>query len=457
MTVDVVQAEWLFQNDASLFESLNELLAIPSISTQTVHRDDVARCADWLASELRRIGLDARCHATPGHPVVVASWRGAPDAPTVLVYGHYDVQPPEPLDQWVSPPFLGTVREGRLYARGAADDKGQVWIHIKALEAWLATRGSLPVNVVLVIEGEEEVGSPNLPTFLQAHRESLACDYVVISDTVMFAPGVPNILASMRGIAYFELAVRTGETDLHSGQYGGVAPNAATTLARILASLHDRDGRVAIPGFYDAVREPSRVRRTELARLGFDETAFASGAGLASLVGEKDVPALERLWLRPTCETNGMWGGYTGEGSKTVIPATAFAKVSFRLVPDQSPEQIEQLLRAHLDNLDIPGASVEVRPHHGGEPWSARSGTPAIAAARRALATAFEHEAVIGGTGGSIPIVPELARHLGAEILLIGFGLPGENAHAPNEWIDVETMRRGMRAMVSLYRELSVA
>jgi acetylornithine deacetylase/succinyl-diaminopimelate desuccinylase-like protein len=447
---------WLEQNDASLFASLNELLAIPSISTQSAHRHDVARCAEWLAAELRRIGLDAECHRTPGHPVVLGSWRGAPGAPTVLLYGHYDVQPPEPLEQWMSPPFVGTLRDGRLYARGAADDKGQVWIHLKALEAWIATSGSLPVNIVLMIEGEEEVGSLHLPAFLQAHRDLLACDYIVISDTMMFAPGVPNILASMRGIAYFELAVRTAATDLHSGQYGGVVANAATVLARLLASLHDPYGRVAIPGFYDEARTPSEARRAELAGLQFDEAAFGSEVGVGMLTGERDVPALERLWLRPTCEVNGIWGGYTGEGSKTVIPATAFAKVSFRLVPDQTPERVERQLRAYLASVDVPGASVEVRSLHGGLPWRAKTGTPAVLAARRALATAFAHDAVIGGTGGTIPIVPELARHFDAEILLVGFGLPGENAHAPNEWIDVDTLRRGMRAMVALYGELGL-
>jgi acetylornithine deacetylase/succinyl-diaminopimelate desuccinylase-like protein len=445
---------WLERNDAALFHALNEFLAMPSISTQSPHRQDVTRCAEWLAAELRRIGLEAGCHPTPGHPVVLGSWRGAPAAPTVLVYGHYDVQPPEPLDQWTSPPFTGTGRDGRLYARGAADDKGQVWIHIKALEAWMATHGRLPINVVLMIEGEEEVGSPNVPAFLAAHRESLACDYIVISDTMMFAPGVPNILASMRGIAYFEIAVRTAAAELHSGQYGGVVANAAAVLARLLASLHDARGRVAIAGFYEDVQEPLPARRAELASLGFDEAAFASAAGVEALTGEHGVPPLERLWLRPTCETNGMWGGYTGEGSKTVIPASAFAKVSCRLVPNQTPERVERQLRAHLAGLELPGATVEVRPLHGGAAWRARTGTPAVLAARRALTTAFEHEAVNGGTGGTIPIVPELARHFDAEILMIGFGLPGENAHAPNEWIDVETVRRGMRAVVALYQEL---
>ena len=306
----------------------------------------------------------------------------------------------------------------------------------------------------MLIEGEEEVGSTSLPGFVAAHRARLACDYIVISDTMMFAPGVPNILASMRGLAYFEITARSAPTDLHSGQYGGVVANAAGGLARAVGTLTDATGRVAIPGFYDDVREPSQARRQELARLPFDEGRFASEIGIGSLTGEEGYGPLERLWLRPTCEVNGIVGGYTGEGAKTVIPSTATAKVSFRLVPDQTPERVERRLRDHFARLGIPGVSFELRRLHGGLPWSAHTDGAAVAAARRALATAFEHDAVIGGTGGTIPIVPELARHFDAEILLIGFGLPGENAHAPNEWIDLENLRRGARAMVKLYEEL---
>ena len=447
--------EWLAASERTALAGLNEFLAIPSVSTRTEHRADVARCADWLASELRRIGLAVEYHETAGHPIVLAEWRGAASgAPTVLIYGHYDVQPPEPLEQWTSPPFVGTVRGGRLYARGAADDKGQLWIHIKALEAWLRTREELPINVVMLIEGEEEVGSTSLPAFLDVHRKRLACDYIVISDTMMFAPGIPNILASMRGIAYFEISARSAPIDLHSGQYGGVVANAASGLARALSMLQDGKGCVAIAGFYEDVREPSPARRAELAQLRFDERRFASEIGIDTMTGEEGYSPLERLWIRPTCEVNGFWGGYTGEGAKTVIPSTAQAKVSFRLVPDQTPEGVEQQLRGHLERLAIPGVSLGLRRLHGSRPWRAQEGTAAILAARRALADAFEHEAVIGGTGGTIPIVPELARYFDAELLLVGFGLPGENAHAPNEWIDLENLHRGIRAIIGLYEEL---
>ena len=335
---------WLARHEGTSFGRLNQFLAIPSISTQAEHRADVARCAEWLAAELRRIGLAAECHATPGHPVVMAEWRGAPGgAPTLLIYGHYDVQPPEPLEGWASPPFEGTVRNGRLYARGAADDKGQLWIHIQALQACLATQGRLPLNVIVLIEGEEEVGSPSLHGWVAAQRSRLPCDYIVISDTMMFAPEVPNILGSTRGLAYFEVTARSAPNDLHSGQYGGVVGNAVTGLARALSTLVDATGRVAIAGFYADVREPSPTRRREIARLPFDAARFASEVGVGSLIGEEGYTPLERLWLRPACDVNGIVGGYVGEGAKTVIPSTAMAKVSFRLVSDQTPEGIERV------------------------------------------------------------------------------------------------------------------
>jgi acetylornithine deacetylase/succinyl-diaminopimelate desuccinylase-like protein len=447
--------EWLAANEAAVLARLIDFLAIPSVSTKSEHRFDVARCAGWLESELRRIGLSAECVTTPGHPVVIAEWRKAPmGAPTVLIYGHYDVQPAEPLEQWVSPPFEGRVRDGRLYARGSADDKGQLWIHIAAVEACLAARGALPVNLVLLVEGEEEVGSPSLCGVVARERERLACDYIVISDTVMLSAEVPNILGSMRGLAYFELTARSAPADLHSGQYGGVVPNAAAGLARVLSSLTDSGGRIAISGFYDDVQKPSPTRREELARFPFDEGRFAAEVGIEALVGENGYTALERLWLRPTCEVNGLLSGYTGEGAKTVIPAASTAKLSFRLVPDQTPERVEQLLRAHLSGLRLPGIQLELSRLSSGNPWRAQANIRGVAAARRALKTAFAADAVSGGTGGTIPIVPELARSFDAEILLIGFGLPGENAHAPNEWLDLATFRRGARAMVALYDEL---
>ena len=446
--------DWLARNEEAVLRRLNEFLAIPSVSTRSEHREDVARCAEWLVAELRRIGLQAAAHRTPGHPVVLAHWQGAPGTPTILIYGHYDVQPPEPLDLWRSPPFVGSIRDGRLYARGAADDKGQLSIHLAALEAWLSTRGSLPVNVALVIEGEEEIGSPSLAGFLAAHRQDLDPDYVVISDTIMFGPDVPSILGSMRGLAYFELTARSAPTDLHSGQYGGVVANAAAGLARALASLTTADGRVAIAGFYEDVRQPSPSRLEEIARLEFDEVRFAGEIGIESLQGEPGFGALARLWLRPTCEVNGIVAGYGGEGAKTVIPSTALAKVSFRLVADQTPERVERLFLEHLGRLTIPGVRLELRRLQGALPWTTASAGHGVRAARRALAAAFERPAVIGGAGGTIPIVPELTRCFDAEILLVGFGLPGENAHAPNEWLDLDTFRRGVRAVIRLYAEL---
>jgi acetylornithine deacetylase/succinyl-diaminopimelate desuccinylase-like protein len=393
-------------------------------------------------------------HATKGHPIVVGEWRGAPDAQTVLVYGHYDVQPAEPLELWDSPPFEPTVRDRKIFARGSVDDKGQLFLHVKALEAHLATRGKLPVNIIVLAEGEEEVGSDHLAEFIEAHAKELACDAVVISDSAMFAPGLPSILSSLRGLAYFQIDVRGPATDLHSGSYGGAVMNPAMALARILATMHDADGHIAIDGFYDDVRDWGDVARRQMKQLPFDEKGFREETGSPELFGEKGYTTLERLWMRPTCEVNGLLSGYTGEGAKTVLPAVAMAKVSCRLVPDQRPEKIEQLMRAHVQRVCPPGVEATVRPLHGGNPWRADLGGPLFDAARRALATAFDREPVITGEGGSIPVVGDFQRILNAPVLLVGFGLPGENAHAPNEWLSEENFYKGMRAMAALWEEL---
>jgi acetylornithine deacetylase/succinyl-diaminopimelate desuccinylase-like protein len=437
---------------------LFDFLRIPSVSARSEHDVDTRRCAEWLRTSLERAGLAAEVHETAGHPIVLGEWRGAgPGAPTLLVYGHYDVQPAEPLELWDSPAFEPTVREGRIYARGSVDDKGQLFLHVKALEAHLATAGALPVNVVVLAEGEEEVGSEHLAAFVEAEAERLRCDAVVISDSAMFAPGIPSILSSLRGLAYFQIDVEGPAGDLHSGSYGGAVVNPAMALARILATFHDADGRIAIPGFYDAVASwPAHVREGMRA-LPFDEEAFRADVGAPALGGEAGYTALERLWTRPTCEINGLLSGYTGEGAKTVLPARAMAKVSCRLVPDQDPAEIERLMAAHVRSVAPAGVTVTVRHLHGGRPWRAELAGPLFDAARRALAAEFEREPVIVGEGGSIPVVGDFARILGAPVLLVGFGLPGENAHAPNEWMSVENFEKGMRAMARLYTEYAEA
>jgi acetylornithine deacetylase/succinyl-diaminopimelate desuccinylase-like protein len=403
---------------------------------------------------MQQAGLRAEVLGTAGHPVVLGEWRQAgPDRPTVLIYGHYDVQPAEPLELWDSPPFEPTVRDGRIYARGSVDDKGQLYLHVKAIEAHLATRGTLPINVVVLAEGEEEVGSAHLEPFVRQHAERLKCDAVVISDSAMFAPGQPSILSSLRGMAYCQIDVQGPGGDLHSGSYGGAVVNPAMALARILATLHDENGRIAIPGFYDRVRPwPERVREGMRA-LPFDEEAFRHETGAPALGGEQGHTVLERLWTRPTCEINGLLSGYTGEGAKTVLPAKAMAKVSCRLVPDQDPEEVAALLRDHVTRVAPPGVTATVRALHGGRPWRADLAGPIYDAARRALAEAFGREPVIVGEGGSIPVVGDFERILGAPVLLVGFGLPGENAHAPNEWMSLENFDVGMRAMARLYEE----
>ena len=447
---------FLSANESRIRDELFEFLRIPSVSARSEHDRDTARAAEWVAESLRRIGLAATVHKTAGHPIVVGEWRKAPPgAPTVLVYGHYDVQPAEPLELWESPPFEPTVRGGKIFARGSVDDKGQLFLHVKALEAHLAARGALPVNIVVLAEGEEEVGSVHLARFIEEHLDRLRADAVVISDSAMFAPGLPSILSSLRGIAYFQIDVQGPSGDLHSGSYGGAVMNPAMALARILATMHDETGRVAIHGFYDKVHDWGESARQQIRSLPFNDEDFRKETGSPAVFGERGWSTLERIWMRPTCEVNGLLSGYTGEGAKTVLPAKAMAKVSCRLVPDQTPDEIETLMRAHVERVTPPGVTVTVAPLHGGRPWRADLQGPLFDAARRALASAFGREPVITGEGGSIPVVGDFERILGAPVLLVGFGLPGENAHAPNEWISEENFTKGMRAVATLWDELA--
>jgi acetylornithine deacetylase/succinyl-diaminopimelate desuccinylase-like protein len=439
-------------NAARARDELFDFLRIPSVSARSEHDADTRRAADWLHASLTGIGLRAEVIDTPGHPIVLGEWRDAgPDKPTLLIYGHYDVQPAEPLELWESPAFEPTVRDGNVYARGSVDDKGQLYLHVKALEAHLKVRGTLPVNVIVLAEGEEEVGSVNLEAFIEANRERLACDAVVISDSAMFAKGIPSILSSLRGMAYFQIDVQGPAVDLHSGSYGGAVVNPAMALARILATMHDESGKVAIPGFYDAVRPFPDAVRAQMRSLPFDEEHFRAETGAPALGGEAGYTVLERLWTRPTCEVNGLLSGYTGEGAKTVLPSKAMAKVSCRLVPDQDPKEIERLMQAHVARVAPAGVTVTATHLHGGRPWRADLAGPLFDAAKAALAEVFGREPVVTGEGGSIPVVGDFERILGAPVLLVGFGLPGENAHAPNEWMSLENYDKGMRAMARLY------
>ncbi len=447
--------DFLQRNRDQHLQELMEWLRIPSVSAKSEHKGDTAQAAEWLAGRMREAGLTVEVIPTEGHPVVLGEWRGAPEgAPTLLVYGHYDVQPAEPLEEWKSAPFEPEIRDGNLFARGSVDDKGQVYLHVKAVQALLADGGTLPANVVFVIEGEEEVGSPNLAKFLQQNQQRLACDTVLISDTTMFAPGLPSITTGLRGMAYMEVRVQGPSVDLHSGAYGGAVVNPANALARIIAQLHDERGRVNIPGFYDKVRELTSEQRQGIAGLPFEEENLRKEVGSPRLGGEDGYGPLERIWARPTLDVNGLLSGYTGEGAKTVLPSKAMAKVSMRLVPDQDYKEVERMFTDHVRSLAPEGVTVEVLALHGGQPWFNEGSGPVFDAAARALEHAWGRKPVFIREGGSIPIVQAFQETLGASALLIGFGLPGENAHAPNEWMSVENFHKGAEAIARLYEEL---
>jgi acetylornithine deacetylase/succinyl-diaminopimelate desuccinylase-like protein len=452
--IDVI--DFIHSNRDRFVDELKGYLAIPSISALPAHADDVARCAAWTADEMRRVGLEnVRLIETKGFPIVYADWLHAPGAPTILFYGHYDVQPVDPENLWESPPFEATVRDGELYARGAADDKGQVFMHFKAIEAHLRKHEKLPVNMKLVIEGEEEVGSTNLDEFVHANTELLAADVVVISDTSMFDRGVPSICYSLRGLTYFQIDVRGSSGDLHSGQFGGALVNPAMALAQMLAQMKDRGGRIKIPGFYDDVRELSEEERAAWKTLPFNEKKFRKDVGAPKLFGESGFTTLERLWARPTFEVNGLLSGFTGDGAKTVLPAVAMAKVSMRLVPDQRPEKIAELFEAYVKKIAPKTVEVKLTRMHGGKPWITEYSNPFVQAAGRAIEQGFGKEPVFCREGGSIPVVSTFQEALHAPAVLFGVGLPDENAHAPNERLDLGNFHNGIVASAILYEEIA--
>lgn len=436
-------------------DQLKEYLAIPSISALPQHKDDVRRCAEWTADEMRRIGLEAvRLEETPGHPIVYGEWLGAEGAPTILFYGHYDVQPVDPVDLWTSPPFEATIRDGEIYARGSADDKGQVFMHFKAVEAHLKQQGRLPVNMKFLIEGEEEVGSANLDNYVSAHKEQLAADVVVISDSPMFDRGVPSICYGLRGLAYFQIDLRGTKSDLHSGSFGGAVANPAMVLAQILAQMKDRAGRIKIPGFYEDVVELKPEEREEFAKLPFNEKRYRQELGAPRLFGETGYTTLERVWARPTFEVNGLLSGFTGDGAKTVIPAVAMAKVSMRLVPNQDPQKIGELFEAYLKKVAPKTVEVKVTRMHGGKPWMTAFDNPFVQAAGRAIEKGFGKRPVFNREGGSIPVVATFQEELGLPCVLFGVGLPDENAHAPDEKLDLGNFHGGIIASAFLYEEV---
>jgi acetylornithine deacetylase/succinyl-diaminopimelate desuccinylase-like protein len=436
-------------------DELKALLAIPSVSALPEHAEDVTRCAEWCADELRRIGLgNVQVMETPGFPVVYGDWLGAPGAPTILFYGHYDVQPVDPLNLWESPPFEATIRDGEIYARGAADDKGQVFMHMKAVEAHLQQNARLPVNIKFMLEGEEEVGSAHLDDFIRAHRALLAADVVVVSDSAMFARGVPSICYGLRGLVYCQIDLRGSSTDLHSGSFGGALANPAFVLAQIIAQLKDKSGRIRVPGFYEDVRPLTDEERKAWGRLPFDERKYRKDFGIPKLFGETGYTTLERTWARPTLEVNGLLSGFTGEGAKTVLPAVAMAKISMRLVPDQNPDKVARQLEQHLEKITPKTVQLTFTRMHGGKPWMTSYDNPYVQAAGRAIEKGFGRAPIFTREGGSIPVVSTFQEELGLPSVLFGVGLPDENAHAPNEKLDVTNFHNGIISSAYLYDEI---
>ena len=443
------------QNYPRFLEELKSLLRIPSISTLPEHAGDCRKAAETLVAELKRIGMEnVHLIETSGHPLVYADWLHAAGKPTVLVYGHYDVQPPDPLDEWLSPPFEPTVRDGNVYARGAVDDKGQVVAQVKALESLMVANGKLPLNVRVLLEGEEEVGGEGIAKFVASKPPELKADFALVSDTELFAPGLPTLCVGLRGMIYTELEVRSSRTDLHSGMYGGAAPNAFVSLVHILAKLKDEKGHILIPGFYDDVIPPSAEELEAWKSLPFDEEKYrVDEVGSKKLVGEAGYSVMERTWARPTVDVHGIPGGFTGAGAKTVIPAKATAKVSMRLVPGMTPAKAFALYKSYVEEIAPKEVEVDVRLIHSGDPCLIPVNNKYIRAATRALHEVWGKDTVFIRSGGSIPIVGDFDRHLGLPSVMMGFGLPDDNLHAPNEKFNIKNFELGIVSLIRFMEE----
>ncbi len=449
--------DYLNQSQDRFIQELCDYVRFPSVSAQPNHKQDLANCAEWLRQRCERIGLQTRLWPTAGNPVIVASTPSGPKRPRFLVYGHYDVQPPEPFELWKSPPFEPRIEGRNLFARGVCDNKGQHLAHLAAVEAYLTTGTPLPCDLVFLIEGEEEVGSKHLAQFLEEHREELACDAVVISDNGIPSLKHPALTYALRGIMALEVIIHGPSRDLHSGIYGGSVDNPAMALAQMLAKLRDKNGRIAVPGFYDAVAPLSKYERKQLARLPYNANQFRKFLRVPKLFGEKGYTAIEQRCARPTIEINGLTSGYQGEGSKTIVPAWARAKLTFRLVPNQKPAQIQRLVAKQLKKLCPPTVRMEIKSGHGGDPYIVSPTGPHAQGALRALKQAFGYEPVLMREGGSIPIVNDFKKCLGSDTLLLGLSLPDDNAHSPNEKFNLDCYHRGMLMSAHLWREMSKA
>lgn len=447
--------KYIDKNIKNFQEQLFDLLRIPSVSTDSKHKDDVKKAAEFLINQLNEIGLDkVTLHDTPGHPIITAEKSPHSDRPTVLIYGHYDVQPSDPDDLWDTPPFEPTVKNGRVYARGASDDKGQSFTHVKAVESYLKTGTDLPVNVKFILEGEEEIGSPNLVPFIKNNKELLNCDMVLISDTAMFGEDQPSITYGLRGLAYMEVHVQGPNRDLHSGVYGGAVDNPANVLANIISKLKDDDGVVQVEGFYDDVEAMTPEMRNAYSKLPFDEEEYKKNLQLKEVHGEKGYSSLERASARPTLDVNGFWSGYQGEGAKTVLPAKAGAKISMRLVPDQHPDRIAELFTKHVKSLAPDTVTVEVKAHHGGHPVVIDLDYYGLKAAAKAFETVYNKEVLFAREGGSIPIVADFKKVLGVNSILMGFGLTKDALHSPNESFSLKDFYRGIKTSAKFFELL---
>jgi len=447
--------QYLADHAEHFVEELSQFLRIPSVSADPTCQPAMQQGAAFVRDQLTAAGLDAEIVETDGHPIVYGSRHESDALPTVLVYGHYDVQPPDPLEDWITPPFEPDIREGRIYARGATDDKGQMLTHVKSVEAWMKTTGHLPVNVKFVIEGEEEVGSSNLDRFLESNRDRVRCDVAVVSDTSQYAPGMPAITYGLRGILACEVRLCGPSQDLHSGVFGGSVANPVNGLARMIGLLHDDRGRVQIPGFYDDVVPLTDEERRRFADLPFEEATYLKGLGVDAPWGEEGYTSTERRWARPTCDVNGIVGGYTGSGPKTIVPAEATAKISCRLVPNQNASRLTESLRSFLEENLLPGLQMTFTDYHGCDALVFNTDSQYMTAARAAIRSAFGTDPVLIREGGSIPVVATFREVLGVDTLLLGWGQNSDNLHSPNERFSLDDFQRGIRASAFLWEELA--
>ncbi len=445
------------ENENRYIEELKEFLRIPSISTQQENKQDIRRAADFVAEKLKIAGMNrVEVFKTEGHPIVYGEWLGAPGKPTVLIYGHYDVQPVDPLELWDSPPFEPVIKDGKIYARGATDDKGQMYMHIKSVEAYFKTLGSLPLNVKFIIEGEEEVGSESLEIFINNNTELLKCDAVLVSDTALYGPGIPTLTYGLRGLCFMEVEIIGPNRDLHSGTFGGGVANPINVLAKIISKLQNKDGKITIPHFYDDVVKLSKKERNRFKALKFSEKKFAKDLGVAELKGEKGYTTLERIWARPTLDCNGIIGGFTSDGAKTVLPSKAMAKISMRLVPNQSTNKIAKYFEKYVKSLAPKSVKVNIKNLHGALPILTPLDNPATVAATKAMEKAFGKKIVYMREGGSVPIVDVFAKKLKVPTVLMGLGLNSENLHSPNEHFNLKHFQLGIISSAYFMQEYSV-